>query len=172
MLKAIVQKIGKTSSNPKSFEINSIDGKFTLDDQDFEWDLRKIKTNYYHIIKDGKSYNAELLSLESNSKEYKLKINGQIYQVKLKDRLDQLLEKWGMSDTQGTTLQKLKAPMPGLIIDIQVKNGMEVKKGDPLLVLEAMKMENVLKSAGDGVVKNLKVSPGESVEKNQVLIEF
>jgi len=172
MLKATVQKIGITPSNPKSFEINSNDGKVILDDKDFDLDLRKIKKNYYHIIKDGKSYNAELLSQDSNSKEYRIKINGQIYQVRLKDRLDLLLEKWGMSDTQDTTLQILKAPMPGLVIDIQVKNGTEVKKGDPLLVLEAMKMENVLKSAGDGVVKNLLVSPGQSVEKNQLLIEF
>ena len=62
--------------------------------------------------------------------------------------------------------------MPGLIIDLKVKTGDTVKAGDSLLILEAMKMENMLKSPGDGVVKNVKVKKGDAVEKNQVLIEF
>jgi biotin carboxyl carrier protein len=66
----------------------------------------------------------------------------------------------------------IKAPMPGLIIDLRVKEGDVVKQNDPLIILEAMKMENVIKSPGDGTVKAVKVQKGNSVEKNQVLIEF
>lgn len=62
--------------------------------------------------------------------------------------------------------------MPGLIWDIKVQIGDAVKAGDVVLVLVAMKMENALKSAGDGVVKSIKVNKGDSVDKNQVLIEF
>jgi biotin carboxyl carrier protein len=62
--------------------------------------------------------------------------------------------------------------MPGLIIDLRVKEGDQVKAGDPLLILEAMKMENIIKASGDSIVKSLKVKKGETVEKNQVLIEF
>jgi biotin carboxyl carrier protein len=62
--------------------------------------------------------------------------------------------------------------MPGLIIELKVKNGDVVKPGDTLLILEAMKMENIIKSPGEGVVKTVKIKKGESVEKNQVLIEF
>jgi biotin carboxyl carrier protein len=62
--------------------------------------------------------------------------------------------------------------MPGLIVDIKVEAGQEVKKGDPILILEAMKMENIIKSPGDGVVKAIKVNPRDNVEKNQVLIQF
>jgi biotin carboxyl carrier protein len=62
--------------------------------------------------------------------------------------------------------------MPGLIIDLKVKAGDVVKAGEPLLILEAMKMENILKSSREGVIKNVKVKKGESVEKGQVLLEF
>jgi biotin carboxyl carrier protein len=62
--------------------------------------------------------------------------------------------------------------MPGLIRTIVVAEGQEVKKGDVILILEAMKMENALKSPADLVVKSIKVQQGQAVEKNQLLIEF
>jgi len=62
--------------------------------------------------------------------------------------------------------------MPGLIIDLKIKAGDTVKSGDQLLILEAMKMENIIKSPGDGIVKFIKVKKGDSVEKGQVLLEF
>jgi biotin carboxyl carrier protein len=77
-----------------------------------------------------------------------------------------------MNNLQNNSAKEIKAPMPGLIFDIKVKEGDEVKKGDPVLILEAMKMENILKSPGDGTVKKIKIKKGESVEKNQVLIQF
>ena len=78
----------------------------------------------------------------------------------------------GMNNTSAGKINSLKAPMPGLIIDLKVKAGDTVKQNDPLLILEAMKMENIIKSPGEGVVKLVKIKKGDSVEKNQVLIEF
>ena len=69
-------------------------------------------------------------------------------------------------------LNEIKAPMPGLVVRITVEEGAEVKKGDSLLVLEAMKMENVIKAPGDAVVGKIKVNAGQAVEKNQLLISF
>jgi pyruvate carboxylase subunit B len=66
----------------------------------------------------------------------------------------------------------MKAPMPGLVVRVQVEAGEQVSKGAPLIVLEAMKMENELKAAAAGVVKSIRVAPGEAVEKGQVLLEF
>jgi len=89
-----------------------------------------------------------------------------------------------MNSAGGNKLNVIKAPMPGLIVDLKIQVGDNVKQGDAVLILEAMKMENILKSPGEGVVKNLIKSPGEgvvknlnvkkgdSVEKGQVLIEF
>jgi biotin carboxyl carrier protein len=78
----------------------------------------------------------------------------------------------GMNAAGSGNLKEIKAPMPGLILDLKVAPGDPVKKGDVLLILEAMKMENSIKSPGDGVVKEVKVSLKQSVEKNQVLIQF
>jgi biotin carboxyl carrier protein len=77
-----------------------------------------------------------------------------------------------MNNLNSQAAKEIKAPMPGLIFDIKVKEGDEVKKGDAVLILEAMKMENILKSPGDGTVKSIKIKKGQSVEKNQVLIQF
>jgi biotin carboxyl carrier protein len=90
----------------------------------------------------------------------------------MQDKFDLLLEKMGMNASASGKVNNIKAPMPGLIIDLRVKDGDLVKAGDPLLILEAMKMENIIKSPGEGVVKSVKVKKGAGVEKGQVLIEF
>ena len=86
--------------------------------------------------------------------------------------MDELLEKLGMNKTSSSAIQDIKAPMPGLMIDIKVQEGHEVKIGDPLIILEAMKMENVIKSPREGTIKSIMVKKGQSVEKNQILIKF
>ena len=69
-------------------------------------------------------------------------------------------------------VKEVKAPMPGLVVSVIATKGQEVKEGDSLLILEAMKMENVLKSPVDGVIKNIKIEETNTVEKNEILIEF
>jgi acetyl/propionyl-CoA carboxylase alpha subunit len=73
---------------------------------------------------------------------------------------------------ESAAVKTLKAPMPGLVLEVMVGPGTEVKKGDPLLVLEAMKMENVLKAPTDAVIKDVIVEISAAVEKNQVLVNF
>jgi biotin carboxyl carrier protein len=68
--------------------------------------------------------------------------------------------------------RELKAPMPGLVRQILVTEGNSIKKGDALIILEAMKMENILTAPMDGVISGLFVKPGATVEKNQILISF
>ncbi|MTI30260.1 acetyl-CoA carboxylase biotin carboxyl carrier protein subunit, partial [Xanthovirga aplysinae] len=126
----------------------------------------------YHIIKDNKSYKAELVNADKNTKSFLFKINGEQIEVNVKDRFDLLLEKLGMNEAAGSKVHELKAPMPGLILDILVKEGEELQKGDPILILEAMKMENIIKSPGNVEIKSIKAKKGESVEKNQLLVEF
>jgi biotin carboxyl carrier protein len=92
--------------------------------------------------------------------------------VQLKDRFDQLLEQMGMSGAASAKINDIKAPMPGLIVGVSVQPGDVVKKGDAVLILEAMKMENLIKSPGEGTIRAIRVAKGDRVEKNQVLIEF
>lgn len=136
------------------------------------WDLVKTGDRHFHIIYQNKGYQAELVKIDRVAKSLSLKINGATLEVIVKDRFDLLLERMGMDASASGKINSIKAPMPGLIIDLKVKPGDSVQAGDALLVLEAMKMENVIKSPGEGVVKNVMAKKGESVEKNQVLIEF
>lgn len=144
----------------------------TLDGNLFTWDIAKITEGYFHILYNKKSYRAEVVKADKAAKAFTFKINNHIHTVEVKDKFDLLLEKLGMNNSSVGKVNNVKAPMPGLIIDMKVKAGDTVKAGDPLLILEAMKMENILKSPGEGVVKSVKVKKGDTVEKNQVLIEF
>lgn len=144
----------------------------SLDGEPFDWDILRVKPSSFHVIRDGRSYRVDLVEADPEGKHYRFLVNGQEYEVGLKDRYDLLLEQLGMEDLQGKKVDNVKAPMPGKVLDIQVENGSEVKEGDPLLVLEAMKMENVIKAPGDGKVKAVHVGVSDPVEKNTVLVEF
>ncbi len=74
--------------------------------------------------------------------------------------------------TEVSVQKKLMAPMPGMILEVKVKPGDKVAKGDPLVVIEAMKMENVIKAPGEAVVKSVDVAQGASVEKGDQMLEF
>jgi len=148
------------------------DGRLIINDQLIHADIRQLGSSVYHIINDLKSYNAEVISFDKDTKTAQIKINGTIYSVTAKDQYDLLLERLGMSDLNNTKVSEVKAPMPGLVLKVFVHEGGEVKKGDNLFVLEAMKMENIIKSPGDVTVKKIKIKPGDKVEKGQVLIVF
>jgi len=162
----------KATVNQSNFEIAPTEDGWLIDGTPINWDLIKVSDNYFHIVHQQKSYRVEVVKADPSTKTFVIKINGRKYPVTLKDKFELLLEKMGMNVGASSKVNSIKAPMPGLIIDLKVKAGDEVKTGDPLLILEAMKMENILKSPGDGIVKKVKVEKGNSVEKGQVLIEF
>jgi biotin carboxyl carrier protein len=137
-----------------------------------DWDLVEYSTGCFHIIYKNQSYRAEIVKTDAATKTFVIKVNGVVQTVAVKDKFDLLLEKMGMTSSASSKVNNIKAPMPGLIIDLKVKVGDNVNAGDALLILEAMKMENVLKSPGGGTVKTVKVKKGDSVEKGQILIEF
>ena len=158
--------------NDQSFTIDFPEGSPTLNGEPFVWDFVKLSDRIVHILHQNHSYTAEILEMDVAEKSVSLNINGHIHQVQLKDRFDLLLEKMGMSSAASAKVNDLKAPMPGMIVGINVQPGDTVGKGDSLLVLEAMKMENVLKAIGDGTIKAIRISKGDRVEKGQVLVEF
>jgi biotin carboxyl carrier protein len=135
-------------------------------------DVIKTGTNSWHMIADGKSYRIQLLEQDLATKSARISINGKVVNVSAKNELDLMLEKMGLADVLSAKVNDLKAPMPGLVLDIKVAPGDIVKKGDALLVLEAMKMENILKSPIEGVIKKIAVEKGTAVEKNALLLIF
>jgi biotin carboxyl carrier protein len=160
------------SINNSVFEVEKSKDKVSVNGNILDWNMTKTDDRHYHVIYKNQSFNLELVGLDPALKTVKLKLNNKACEIKLKDQFDILLEKLGMNNLQNHAAKEIKAPMPGLIFDIKVKEGDEVKKGDAVLILEAMKMENILKSPGDGIVKAIKIKKGQSVEKNQVLIQF
>lgn len=136
------------------------------------WDLQKISEKAYSIIYKSKVYNAEMLSVQKEDETVSLKINGRIYTVQYQDSYDQLLKNLGIDKSAGKAHPDLKAPMPGMVIKILALAGTEVKKGEALLVLEAMKMENIIKAAQDVYVQEIMIQAGDKVEKNQVIMKF
>ncbi|MFI5149869.1 MAG: biotin/lipoyl-containing protein [Bacteroidia bacterium] len=144
----------------------------TIDNMPFEMDILALKAGSFHVIKDNKGWNIEVVSLDREAKRAVLNINGSTYTIQVKDQYDELLHNLGLDNLNNKKVNELKAPMPGLVLRIEIEEGQSVKKGDPLLVLEAMKMENVLKSPADLTVKKISVKKGVAVEKNQVLIHF
>jgi biotin carboxyl carrier protein len=144
----------------------------TIDGKQFSWDVIEVKNGSFHVIKNNRSYSVEVIKADVNEKSFLVLVNGNKYQLNVKDKFDELLKSLGLDNMKSNKVNEIKAPMPGLVLDIRVSEGSEVKKGDPILVLEAMKMENILKSPTDGVVKKINVKKGVAVEKNQVLINF
>lgn len=126
----------------------------------------------FHMIHKHRSYTATLVSLNSEEKRAVVRVNGAQYTIEMEDAFDQLLKEMGMDSLMAATVSDVKAPMPGKVIRVIAQPGEEVKKGDDLLVLEAMKMENVLQSPADGTIAAVRVSPGDTVDKNTVLVVF
>jgi len=158
--------------NGKNFDVIPNNDTLTINGESFQWDLTKVSEGNFHILYKNKSYRAEVVKADKATKTFQLKINNKIHSVEVKDKFDLLLEKMGMAGGAASKVNNIKAPMPGLVIDMKVKAGDTVKAGDALLILEAMKMENIIKSPGDATIKNIKAKKGDTVEKGQVLIEF
>ena len=143
-----------------------------IDDKVLNISFQNQLNGNFIIQRDDEAIKAEVLEVDDTKKKFTIKIANGIYNINLKDKADALLEKLGMTHLQNVIIKDIKAPMPGLILDIMVEVGQEVKKGDALMILEAMKMENVLKSTGEGIITSIEVEKGQSVEKNNVLIKF
>lgn len=135
-------------------------------------DLVKKKDGSFHIIEGLKSYTAHLQAADFAAKEFEIQVNGTVYAVRIEDEQDLLVKALGFNTALQQKALDIKAPMPGLVLEVAVEVGQEIAEGDTLLILEAMKMENVIKSNAPCVVKSIEVEHGEAVEKGQLLITF
>jgi biotin carboxyl carrier protein len=160
----------KATVNSKSeFAINH-DKKLTCNNQEVNYSAVQLPSGDYSIILDGYSFQAQVLKVDKESKTVVLQINQQQFEVAIEEPIDQLLASMGIKDAMARKVNDIKAPMPGLVLKVLVTPGQAIKKGDPVLILEAMKMENVFKATSDAVVKDIKVAERTAVEKGEVLI--
>lgn len=154
------------------FEVLSDKNGIIVDGRSLALDVYPVNPDTFHILHRNRSFNAELINLDQKLKTCTVRVNSQIYTLSLTDQFDELLHKLGMDNLNAQKVSELKAPMPGMVLKVLVAVGDEIKKGSALLILEAMKMENVIKAPADVVIKSIKVKPTDKVEKNQVMIVF
>ena len=141
-------------------------------DQLSQLDAVHTSQNSYHILEDNSSFKATVVSSDFAKKTYNIQVNSNTYEVVIKDEIDILIKEMGFTVGASKQLNNLISPMPGLIIDVQVTAGQEVKEGDTLVILSAMKMENSFVSHTDGVIKAVHVIKDDAVDKGQLLVEF
>ena len=155
-----------------TYEIELDNDRVVLNGNPVDINLIQLGSTKYHLLHNFKSYNLEVVSVNKNLGEISLKINNCAVELVVKTALDELLNKMGLTHNNIAQTKYIGAPMPGLILEVAVKEGDEVQKGDKLLVLEAMKMENIIKSPGRGKIKSIIVNKGDSVDSGQKLIRF
>lgn len=150
---------------------NGFSFSFTKDEID-KIDFVTLSPESFNIIKDHRCSNAKLIEANATAKKIKIELEGETFDIEIKDELDQILDQMGFGKSSIKQVKEIKAPMPGLVLEIAVSDGQEVKEGDKLLILEAMKMENSIMIQTDAIIKKISVSAGQAVEKGQVLVEL
>lgn len=159
------------NNNYKLSVNNSNSFEFTASDLE-KLDAVRVEKSKFHVLNDSKPYQVEIISTDFIAKKYTVKVNNNTYEVAISNPLDELIKSMGIERGKTKVVNAIKAPMPGLILEISVEVGQVVKENDPLLILEAMKMENSFLSPRDGVIKSIAVVKGNAVDKGQLLIEF
>jgi biotin carboxyl carrier protein len=148
-----------------TIEINR-DDQVTVDGVTYPIDLRAIDEATFSLLIDNVSLEA---LVETSNGEIQVLLRGRLYPVQVEDERVSRLSRSGGGLHAGSGEVTLKSPMPGLIVSIAVTEGQAVKKGQTVVVLESMKMENELKAPRDGTIASIKVSPRQSVEQGQPL---
>lgn len=151
-------------------------GKWSFDEQEITGSegavIRWDDDTFFTLEYQGKSFTGEILDEQLESNSLRLKINHREFVVKKKGPLDELIAALGLDKPKVRKLKELQAPMPGRIVNIAIEVGQAIEPGDEILSLEAMKMENVLKAEGIGIVKSIFIQNDQVVEKGQVMVEF
>ena len=157
----------------KNYQVATGDQVYDLNAEQLSaLDLIPTGPSTYHLLQDGRSHHLRVVSLDLDAKHLHLQVNGRDHHLQLRDEVDQLVDALGFATAAAQASKDVFAPMPGLVLDVMVAPGDAVTAGMPLLILEAMKMENVLKSEGEGTVKAVSVNKGQAVDKKQLLIEI
>jgi biotin carboxyl carrier protein len=159
----------------KEFFISTVlnGSKHEIDEAELNMlDIIQTGENQYHIISDNKNYKIDLIEACYESKQFNIKVNGKSFTLGLEDEFDIKISKLGFSNQETKSIKELKAPMPGMVLQIFVEKGNEVKQEEQLIILEAMKMENIIKSPVDGTIESVEVDLNQAVNKNAVLLKF
>ena len=126
----------KVISNKKEFSVSAEkeNNVFYVNDNNVALDIKKLSETAFHVLRNNKGYQVELVHLDKAAKTVSLKVNGSIYNYTLKDEMDLLLQKMGLNNIATAKVSEVKAPMPGLVLEVVSHEGDTVKKGDALVI--------------------------------------
>lgn len=156
--------------NERTVELSIDDAEITVGDTSWPYSLERTGTQSYSLIVGRRSISVLVEPLDE--KKYRITANGRSRTVLLKDEQDLLLEELGLEEMIDTGEEEIRAPMPGLVLDVRVEPGQIVDVDDGLVVVEAMKMENELRAPTAGKVTAVHIKSGDTVDKNELLIEI
>ncbi|MBN1429601.1 MAG: biotin/lipoyl-binding protein [Anaerolineae bacterium] len=150
-----------------TLEVNQ-EGKITVDGQETLVEFSRIgDSGLYLLLVNNESFEG---LVEEHEDLWQVVFRGNLYDVQVNDERAQLMRGRAHMSVPDSGELPVKAPIPGLVINIPVEIGQEVSKGDNLVILESMKMENELKAPRDGRVERINVEVGNSVEQHQTLL--
>jgi biotin carboxyl carrier protein len=157
------------SINDETFEIEiNTEGEISLEDQQLTVDFQSVAGRpVYSMLLDGRSFEAYVYPSDTG---LEVLLHGQLYLVDVEDERQRRLRQASGSQITQTGEYHLKSPMPGMIITIPIEDGAQVEKGQNLIVLESMKMQNELKAPRSGTVARVRVNVGDRVEQGQILV--
>jgi biotin carboxyl carrier protein len=159
----------QTIVNGQTFDIEiNEDGRILVNGEERAIDFRVLRQGeLYSMLLDHRSFEAVV---EERDDQYQILMEGDMYEVKVTDERSRRLESAFMAFGDSEAEAAIRAPMPGLVVRVPVAEGQAVNRGDTVLILESMKMENELKSPRSGTVHRVYVSAGDSVEQNKLLV--
>jgi biotin carboxyl carrier protein len=159
-----------TSVEGKQFLVEVIDDKHvSVDGKIYEVDFESVSGQpVYSLIVDGRSHEGYIYQGEDNN--WQVLLRGRLYPVTVEDEREKRLRAAAGAGVAETGEFHLRAPMPGLVVAIPVAEGEPIKKGQVILILESMKMQNEIKAPRDGIIGRIRVKAGESVELKQTLL--
>ncbi len=161
-----------TVNDKNAWKVEHINDGWFINEESVSLDVSNRSAGLMSVIYNEKSYTAFIENIDRKAKEIKVNIDGRSFNVAIKEPIDQLLSSMGMDLKAMQKIEPVKAPMPGMVLKVLVEPGQQINKGDGLLVLEAMKMENILKASTPAIVKSIKINERTAVEKGTVLIEL
>jgi acetyl/propionyl-CoA carboxylase alpha subunit len=150
---------------------NEFEFSFTKEEIDAA-DLVQRSPVEFNLLKDHRSVNVKLVETDRTARKLTIEVEGESFDIEIKEELDQMLEKMGFGAVSNRHIKELKAPMPGLVLEIAVTEGQAVTEGEKILILVAMKMENSIMIHTNATIKRIAVSAGQAVEKGQLLVEL